>query len=944
MTMNKSFNIANLIIQKAEYWITQEKKKSQSVVGTLIKHIEKINKLREPQKEAIEVYLWLKFIGNNQKLADIIKRGLLYDEEQAKQYDNFYTFGNNYTTQFLNQFFQDNGVKNLHQKLVNDPHSKDINWEQVLDNLLYNYEYPNYLFSLPMGAGKTYLMACFIYLDLYFANLYKKDERFAHNFIVLAPTASKTAIIPSLRTIKNFNPEWILSKAEAKKIKQVAQIEILDALSSQRKDKLQGNNPNLEKVNRLLQIKDFGLIFITNAEKVILERYEEKDKLLVKNLRKGQNLLNNKELSEITKSNKLRKRLSEIPFLTVILDEVHHTYKNEKEEKKSREAVNILNKNKNVVSVLGFSGTPYIKYSVNIGNYKIKLNQIQDIVYNYPLNEGIGKFLKVPEVKSDDVKEKSFIKNALTDFFNNFDIKYPEGTKSKIAFYCPSVKILNEKVLPVVKEWYQKYRKNKEGEILRYYSKVSKENKQYKLPKENLALFHNLDKSYSDKRVILLVAVGTEGWDCKSLTAVALPRQKTTKNFVLQTTCRCLREEENAEKEKALIYLAKSNYETLDKELRENYHLKISDLKLKKEEEILVKIRKPKLGKLEYKQVCTEYKIIIKEGINYKNQLKNFDFIIFKNKYKFDEKIMTGTIGKYGMIRESDVGKSYKDESSNYNFNNFIYDLTNETFGNFTETYLLKNYDNELKHIFNKIEKEKGWIINNPHLELKDIIHHIASLLMKEVNYKSEIFTKDTKIELLEWDINNPQILARTANGALFKFMPEIRMEDMRLYKRHPEDLEEEANNIDPQDISFNYIPYRIDSTFEQNALSDMLKMSELAELEVYFNGYKDKELQSFYIETSRGKYTPDFLIIKRADNKKYKNDENNKGKIEKILVIETKGKPYYDEEFRQKESFVKNKFIKYNPNFKYECFVDEKGKNDFSKFINKLKHEVEEL
>ena len=103
--MNKSFNIANLIIQKAEYWITQEKKKSQSVVGTLIKHIEKINKLREPQKEAIEVYLWLKFIGNNQKLADIIKRGLLYDEEQAKQYDNFYTFGNNYTTQFLNQFF-----------------------------------------------------------------------------------------------------------------------------------------------------------------------------------------------------------------------------------------------------------------------------------------------------------------------------------------------------------------------------------------------------------------------------------------------------------------------------------------------------------------------------------------------------------------------------------------------------------------------------------------------------------------------------------------------------------------------------------------------------------------------------------------------------------------------------------------------------------------------
>ena len=160
--MNRAFNISNPIEQKTEYWIMQEKKSSQSVIGTLIRHIEKIDKLREPQKKAIEVYLWLKFIGNNQKLSDIIKKGLLYDEEQAKQYDNFYTFGNNYTTQFLNQFLQDNGVKNLHKKLVNDPNSQKINWEQVLDDLLYNYQYPNYLFSLPMGAGKTYLMACFI--------------------------------------------------------------------------------------------------------------------------------------------------------------------------------------------------------------------------------------------------------------------------------------------------------------------------------------------------------------------------------------------------------------------------------------------------------------------------------------------------------------------------------------------------------------------------------------------------------------------------------------------------------------------------------------------------------------------------------------------------------------------------------------------------------------
>jgi type III restriction enzyme len=937
-------SISNLIGLKTDYWINQEKKKSQSLIGTVIKYIEKTNRLREPQKEAIKVYLWLKFVGKNQRLSDSIRQGLLYDEELAKQYNNFYTFGDNYTTQFLNQFFQDNGIKKLHEKLVNDPYGQKINWDNVLNELLYNYEYPNYLFSLPMGAGKTFLMACFIYLDLYFASLYKKDKRFAHNFIVLAPTASKTAILPSLRTIKDFEPEWILPKTEAQRIKQTIQIEILDALSSHRKDKLQGENPNLEKVNRLLQIKDFGLVFITNAEKVILEKYDEKDMVFVSALKKGRkNLL--KELSEIKKSNRLRERLSEIPFLSVFLDEVHHAYKNKDKEKKSREAINILNQNKNVVSVLGFSGTPYVNYSINIGSNQIRLNQIQDIVYNYSLNEGIGKFLKVPIVKSDNVNEESFIRNALTDFFSNFDIAYSNGTKSKMAFYCPSVKALNEKILPIVKDWYQKNRKGKENEILRYYSKVSKENKLYELPKENLALFHNLDKPYSEKRVVLLVAVGTEGWDCKSLTAISLPRQQTTKNFVLQTTCRCLREVENAKKEKALIYLSEDNYKTLDEELQENYRLRISDLEVRKDEEIPVLVKKPKLGKLKYKQVKKKYRVMIKREINYKNKLEKFDIDIFKSKYKFERRVMKGTIGKEGIIKEVNLNvyENYKKEPLNYSFIDFVYDISNETFGRLSESFLLKNYGKELKNIFDKIEKEIEWIKENPNLELKDVIHYVASLFTREVDYKIETFAEDTEIELLEWKIIKPKMELRTANGTLFKFMPKIKEQDARLYKAHPEDLEKEIKNIDPQNISFNYIPYRMDSTFEQNALLDMLKMSELSGLEVYYNGFKDKKLNSFYIETPRGKYTPDFLIIKRKDNERYKN-KDDKGEIEKILIIETKGKLYYDNEFRVKERFIEQNFIKENPKFRYKCFVDKEKTNDFSNFLSELKKEIKSL
>jgi hypothetical protein len=126
-----------------------------------------------------------------------------------------------------------------------------------------------------------------------------------------------------------------------------------------------------------------------------------------------------------------------------------------------------------------------------------------------------------------------------------------------------------------------------------------------------------------------------------------------------------------------------------------------------------------------------------------------------------------------------------------------------------------------------------------------------------------------------------------------------------------------------------------MDSKFEQNALAEMLKLIELKNLEVYFNGYKNEKLQSFWIQTPRGHYTPDFLILKRRENKKYK--KNNVIPIEKVLIIETKGKPYYNEEFREKEKFVKNEFLKYNKHFKYHCFVDI-GKNDFRKHINTFK------
>lgn len=945
----KTNTVYHLIKNKVESWIEIEKDNSQSLVGSLVNYIETVGKLRPPQKEAIETYLWIKFVGENKRLSDIVRDGLLYDESIAKEYNNYHTFKGNYVTQFLNQFFLDNDLKKLHKELVNDPNSEKINWDNFLRELLHNFPYSNYLFSLPMGAGKTYLMACFIYLDLYFAGLFKDNLRFAHNFVVFAPHATKTAILPSLRTIKDFNPEWILPSHEAEKLKQMITIEILDSLSSSRKDKLQGNNPNLEKVNRIKQTKNFGLVFITNAEKVVLESYDVADEIY---LNPESAFYDEQKASEIQKINELREALSQIPNMTVILDEVHHAYgKSETGEKKLRQAVNVLNQHNNINSVIGLSGTPYVKSKISIDQKNIiKLNQIQDIVYNYPLNIGIGKFLKIPDIRKANVKENIFIEQALNDFFKDFDKKYKDGTFSKITFYCPSIEKLNDKILPVINNWYSKNRKGKEQEILRYYSspsakkdasQKSKEKiKSYQLPKENLALFNNLDKPYSKKRVILLVAVGTEGWDCKSLTSVVLPRQKTTKNFVLQTTCRCLREVDDAKNEQALIYLSSDNYQTLDKELKENYRLSIGDLKIKSDKQMPVQVRKPKLGKIRYKQIEYKYKIVKRITPEAKEELEKFSFKPYKTKYQYDTDITSGKIGKEGLTSEKKI-KTVKSKAENaIDFNDIIYQISKYTYGLYNEAELGRKFREELVEIYEKLSKELKWLSANPHLNIEDVIKDVASCFMDKIKYAKEIIEKDTEIELLEWQSNNSGINLFSSDGSIYKFMPKISKDEATRYLRHPEDMIEdffrEGNNIDPQDISFNYIPYRMDSEFEQNALEEILKLSELAGLEVYYNGYKNDQLQYFWVQTPKGRYTPDFLILKRKDAKKY--SEKSKVEIEKILILETKDKIYYDVNFKAKEKFIKDEFLKYNKHFKYKCFVGE-GSNDFQKYIDEFKN-----
>lgn len=268
------------------------------------------------------------------------------------------------------------------KKYIED-YTDKIDYVSVFKKIFYDVTYPDYIFSLPMGAGKTYLMAAFIYLDLYFSLNEPDNPAFAHNFMILAPSGLKSSIIPSIKNIQDFDPTWILPEPSASQIRNEIQFEVLNAQKTAQKSNLV-KNPNAQKINSHLT-SDYvrGLVAVTNAEKVILDRYD-KDQ--------DPSLLSGKEKKETVISNELRTIVGKIPHLSIFIDEVHHASDG---DIKLRQVVNKWTETETFNSVLGFSGTPYLSSAeaVNVSsNLSLQNKNLANVVYYYPLIEGVGNF------------------------------------------------------------------------------------------------------------------------------------------------------------------------------------------------------------------------------------------------------------------------------------------------------------------------------------------------------------------------------------------------------------------------------------------------------------------------------------------------------------------------------------------------------------------------
>lgn len=922
-----------MIEKKRDEWYNIPNCTCQSIIDYIVS----TNKMRDAQIDAIKTYLFLKVKCGCQPLE------LLFRQGKFNSIDLNSVELSTQTRQFLEEhpeataLFEYSRLKNdkneqvsekLEKQIKKDPTS--IDYEKFFHSVFYGVSYTDYLFSLPMGAGKTYLMASFIYLDLYFSLNEPTNPAFAHNFIIFAPSGLKSSVIPSLKTIQNFDPSWIIPEPAATDIRRMISFEVLDRGKTAKKSN-KTKNPNVQKIASHQPLSElFGLVAVTNAEKVILDRIQEKN---------GQiNLFEESDDEKDRQANELRNLIGKLPSLSIFIDEVHHAVSN---EIKLRAVVTKWAQNHTINSVIGFSGTPYLekteKFKI-VDKLSVGTAEITNIVYYYPLIDGIGNFLKRPVVKIADIADSSLIiEKGVREFLDTYkDTVYADGLTAKLGIYCGTIEKLEQIVYPLVSRIVAEY-----GLSTDIILKFHKGNKQYKMPADSQIQFDTLDKEISKIRIVLLVQIGKEGWDCRSLTGIILSQEgDCPTNMVLQTSCRCLRQVIKDNPETALIYLNKSNAQKLNVQLEKQHHISLKEFSSADNSKTPLKRYNRtaylKLPKVDFYQLKINYDTLTVEKADPAS-----DIVVSADSAHISDSIIKTTDLS---MDESKTSISIDDAEYGVEpatFNSWIYGIMKGGFGTPTVTEMMR-YAEKLKSVFHKITYEKRGSryysskYNRQLVEAnirkafcdkldfdttEELIPEEADLL-NIANFTPEVYTEKPTDYYPEQSV--VENIIKDDKGKLkidTKTQQMIELAEETGQTAIADMLKAQNTSHKNKDRSFHYLPYHTDSGFEQTFLKEVLSFDEIEQLglEVYYNG--DRAMTEFKIKCYKqnagkwnyvGIYTPDFLIIKRKD-----------GKIHKAIIVETKGKIYSnDPSFKDKRSFMETEFSKQNnAAFGYERF-----------------------
>ena len=926
-----------LIQKKRDLWFQS----SDCTVLYLVDYIYQRGMLRDAQIDAIKTYLFLKIACQGKPLWQLFAEGEFNETDVDAEEINAEArdvMTKNPAALALYQYSRqkDRNGKQIAPELEQfiRHHAREIDYEKVLKDIFYQVTYSDYLFSLPMGAGKTYLMAAFIYIDLYFAQNEPHNPIWAHNFLILAPSGLKSSIVPSLRSIQNFDVTWLFPAATAMQLKRLVKFEILDEQKSARKSNVI-RNPNAFKINQHWEGGTMmGLVAITNAEKVILDRWEEKDK--------DPNCFSDDERRQLEVANELRNMIGIIPSLSIFIDEVHHA--SDGEIKLRQVVTEWATLGCNFCNVLGFTGTPYLEKAEKVtlgGSFNIKNTNITNVVYFYPLMEGIDNFLKRPEVKFTDHDMLTIVRSGVHEFLDKYkDTTYADGTCAKLAVYCGQIPTLEEEIYPLVSEIVTEYGLNPAEVILKRHkgSNSSKAGaRKYAEPEGSETAFAMLDSPTSKIRIVLLVQIGKEGWDCKSLTGVVLPHEGACpKNMVLQTSCRCLRQVVRGEQEKALVWMNRWNADKLNKELKQQQNITLQEFSKKPEPakkriERFSRMDKQQVPPIDFFQLKVEYETqVIEEQPDTATLLADESLKQKANRSLVYVQDFEGNMLGYEELR--------KENGESFTYHWWLQKIAKESMGALSMKEL-KQYEAQLHKLFDEItiadEQDGKYRTENMEYDHYQIRANIRKAFVPKRDFRiSEEVVPDTATILsveqpMPLDVEDDsrfypsekvvkEILAWDNDPGKMELPPEVKavVEKMKAAGFSDTDIQMMVKDKLPKDEypernqTYHYLPYRFDSNLEKEYFANgLIPLMKDKQLEYYFNG--DDTLTEFKIRCYRrvgkhwqydGLYYPDFLVLSR----------DAEGRIDRICIIETKGE-VYAAKFKERLEFMRDVFVPKN-------------------------------
>lgn len=933
-------------------------------VASLLTYIRRRAALRETQIAAIETYLFLKIEGRGRSLAELFAAGFFNRAEDLSLARISQVARDRFSTDpAALALFQlcsavekqatgtrQRGLAETFERHLTH-HPDDTHFTAAIQDIFYKANYADYLFSLPMGAGKTFLMAAFIYLDLYFALNEPGNPAFARNFIVLAPSGLKSSIIPSLRTIEHFDPSWVLPEPAASDIRKLIKFEVLDQPKSARKSN-RARNPNAQKIASHQPFEDLtGLVIVVNAEKVILDRVE-----IDANLQ----LVERNDEEKERLANELRHLIGTIPRLQIFIDEVQRAASG---DIKLRAVVNTWCRTGQISAVLGFSGTPYhdAPRPVQAGPVELRSTTIANTVYYYPLATAIAGFLKKPQLDvAAGLQSLEIVRSGVRRFLEDYGVRiYANGACAKLAIYCGSIARLEEEIYPLLV--------GELGIAPERILKFHQGNKAHSISKEAAAEFALLDDPSSRKQIVLLVQIGKEGWDCRSLTGVILSQEgDCPRNMVLQTSCRCLRQMDGGSNETAFILLNEANAKVLDKQLGEEQNTSIKELNaIRVQATPPVVPRVSRLAHLKLPPV-TFYQLRIEYSATAAGAAPDSAAILSaldpdSAGFKAEATVTTRYLNDrhaadnkaLNLVRETAFVS--EQAGSLASFPAWLNEIARESLGDLSAQEL-RPYHDTLLALFNRITfldhglrrfntlydqtaiRSAIRLAFHTHRELQtreEVLRQEASLLLvnrlKEIPLHDRLWPDQEKCRaILQADTQpapkpaDPAVL-ELKKRELEKIAADLGNPDLAasMIRQMLEAEKVRAGSLETKERTLHYLPYDFSqSAFERDFIERALTLDAVkkAGLEIYYNG--ERHLTGFridcYARSGRawrrvGFYTPDFLVVRR----------DPAGAIRQALILETKGGVYAAEpSFVARRNFMENDFVRLNNDkFNYRRF-----------------------